>query len=185
MLCLLLSTLCLPAGNLSGDVVLANGKAAKDAVVYLLGKEKAAPVKGVKIDQRDMTFVPHVVAVPVGTRVDFPNNDTVFHNVFSEYHSQRFDFGMYPRGTKKSQVFDRPGVAVLLCMVHPQMSAYVVCVDTPYYAVTDSKGRFRFKGDVPGGDYELRVWHESGATLEQRQTVSEGETLHLRIQRKK
>jgi plastocyanin len=185
MIPLLVATLLLPPSEVSGTVELAGGKPAKDAVVYLLGAEKGTPIKGAKIDQRDMKFSPHVLAVPVGTRVDFPNNDTVFHNVFSEYHSEKFDFGMYPKGQKKSQVFDRPGLAVLLCMVHPQMSAYVMCVDTPYYAVTDGKGHFRVKGSVPNGDYTLRVWHESGAELEQRVSIRGGDTLKLEIRRKR
>lgn len=171
------------AGEVSGEVKLANGKPAKDAVVYLLGAEKGTPIKGAKIDQRDMTFKPHVIAVPIGTRVDFPNSDTVFHNVFSEYHSQKFDFGMYPKGTKKSQVFDREGVAVLLCMVHPHMSAYVVCVDTPYYAVTDGRGRFHIPGPVSKGSYQLRVWHESSAGMQQTLEVKGNENLSLQIRR--
>ena len=171
------------AGNVSGVVTLANGRPAADAVVYLLGSEKATPIRGAMIDQKDMTFKPHVIAVPVGTKVDFPNSDKVFHNVFSEYHSQKFDFGMYPKGTKKSQVFDRAGVAVLLCMVHPHMSAYVVCVDTPFYAVTDSHGRFKIDASVPAGSYQLKVWHESGAGLEKSVTVRGSENLNLQIRR--
>jgi plastocyanin len=148
MLSLLATALVFAPADLSGVVTLSNGKPARQAVVYLEGAVKSKPLKKAVIDQRDRTFIPHVSVVTVGTKVDFPNNDVVFHNVFTEYHSEKFDFGMYARGKTKSQVFDRPGLAVLLCSIHPEMGAYVMCVDTPYYAITDSKGRFSIKDVV-------------------------------------
>ncbi|MHB8637501.1 MAG: methylamine utilization protein [Fimbriimonadaceae bacterium] len=156
------------AGNrlatLSGTVTLSNGRAAGHAVVFLDGAERAKPLKRAVIDQRDRKFIPHISVVTLGTRVDFPNHDTVFHNVFTEYHSERFDLGMYARGRSKSQVFDRPGLAVLLCSIHSEMSAYVMCVATPYYAVADGKGSFTIPNIKPG-TYTLRIWHESGEKL--------------------
>src|SRR5579872_5884679 len=154
--------------NVGGTVALSNGRAAGHAVVWLEGASGAKPLHGVVIDQRDRKFIPHITVVTVGTKVEFPNHDTVFHNVFTEYHSEKFDFGMYARGKSKSQVFDRPGLAVLLCSVHSEMSAYVMCVDTPYYAVANDKGDFTIS-KVPAGNYTLRVWDESG----EKQSISD------------
>jgi len=166
------------ADDVTGTVTLANGKPAKNAVVWLDGEKKGKPLKNVVIDQRDRVFLPHITAVTVGTTVDFPNNDTVFHNVFTEYHSQRFDFGMYARGRTKRWTFDREGLAVLLCGIHPHMSAYVMCVDTPYFAVTDGKGKFSIK-DVDRGTYTVRAWHENGQKSSNTQTVAPGDVLNL------
>ncbi len=168
--------------NVGGTVALSNGRAAGQAVVWLEGASGAKPLHGVVIDQRDRKFIPHITVVTVGTKVEFPNHDTVFHNVFTEYHSEKFDFGMYARGKSKSQVFDRPGLAVLLCSVHSEMSAYVMCVDTPYYAVADGKGHFSIP-DVRPGTYTVHVWHESGETYSKREPVESGAALTLRTHR--
>jgi plastocyanin len=182
MVGLLLSTLLLGKADVTGTILRSSGKPASEAVVILDGEAKSAPLKKVVIDQRDRKFLPHVTVVTVGTKVDFPNNDVVFHNVFTEYHSERFDFGMYPRGRSKSQVFDRAGLAVLLCSIHPEMSAYVMCVDTPYYAVTDKRGRFRIP-NVPNGSYKLQVWHESGEKSEQAVQMPRSEPFEVRIKK--
>lgn len=166
----------------TGTIAFASGKPAGGAVVFLQGGPKPAPMKGPVIDQRDHKFIPHVSVVTVGTKVDFPNNDTVFHNVFTEYHAARFDLGMYPRGKTKSQTFDRTGVAVLMCTVHPEMSAYVVVVDTPYYAIADKKGRFSIP-DVPPGRYRAQVWHEGGEKATEDVTVGDGATISLKTKR--
>ena len=170
------------ADGCSGAVALANGRAAANAVVFLQGAAKPLPMRRAVVDQRDHRFVPHVSVVTVGTTVQFPNNDAVFHNVFTEYHAARFDLGMYPRGKSKSQVFDRAGVAVLMCTVHSDMSAYVVVVDTPYYATADGKGRFAIP-NVPPGRYRAQVWHESGETASEEVAVSAGGTLALKTHR--
>ncbi len=170
------------AGPATGTVTFGNGKPAAGAVIFLQGEAKSAPLKGAMVDQRDHKFIPHVSVVTVGTEVNFPNNDTVFHNVFTEYHASKFDLGMYPRGKSKKQTFDRAGVAVLMCSVHPEMSAYVVVVDTPYYAVADGKGRFTIP-NVPAGKYRAQVWHESGEKATEDVTVSEGGTITLKTHR--
>jgi plastocyanin len=115
---------------------------AREAVIYLEGGQKAVPLPHAMVDQRNKTFVPHVSVVTVGTTVRFPNDDTVFHNVFAYFQAKRFDLGIYPRGASKSETFDKPGLVALLCNIHSNMSAYIVVVDTPYYAVSDSSGRF-------------------------------------------
>ena len=119
-------------GTVTGVVTLSSGRFGRSAVVFLEGAERSRPMAHAVIDQRDKTFFPHVSVVTVGTRVQFPNNDTVFHNVFTEFHSARFDLGMYARGKTKTEVFDRTGLAVLMCSIHPTMSAYVMVVDTPF-----------------------------------------------------
>lgn len=174
-----LTALCLFAGSTTGTVSLANGRPASHAVVFLQGSAKPSPLNNVMVDQRDHRFEPHVSVVTVGTKVRFPNDDAVFHNVFTEYHASRFDLGMYPRGKSKFQTFDRAGVAVLMCTVHPDMSAYVVVVDTPYYAMTDGKGRFSMP-NVPAGKYRAQVWHESGEQDAEDVTVSSSGSLSFR-----
>lgn len=166
----------------TGSVMLANGQAANQAVVYFEGNSLAKPLAKATVNQARLSFSPHVSVVTVGTTVTFPNNDTVFHNVFAEFHSARFDFGMYPKGTSKKHTFDRTGLAVIMCSIHPNMSAYVMVVDTPYYAVTDSKGQFNIP-DLPAGSYKAFVWHESGEKAEKSITYTAGSSVELKTKR--
>ena len=157
---------------------------ARSAVVYLTGGAHAAPLANAVVDQRDKMFMPHVTVVTRGTTVHFPNSDTVFHNVFAYFQAKKFDLGMYARGRSKQVTFDKTGLVILLCNVHTYMSAYIMVVDTPYYAVTDGAGRFRLP-DVPPGTYTLHGWHESGAELTQTITVGpQPQTLALTLARK-
>jgi hypothetical protein len=109
--------------------------------------------------QRNKSFEPHVLVVEVGSLIQFPNKDPFFHNVFSLYDGKRFDLGLYEAGTTRSVRFSRPGVSFLFCNIHPEMSAVVVAVDTPYFAVSDSSGRVSI-ANVPDGRYEMHVWYE-------------------------
>jgi plastocyanin len=109
--------------------------------------------------QRNKSFDPHVLVVEVGSLIQFPNKDPFFHNVFSLYDGKRFDLGLYEAGTTRSVRFSRPGVSFLFCNIHPEMSAVVVAVDTPYFAVSDSAGRLSI-ANVPDGRYEMHVWYE-------------------------
>jgi plastocyanin len=171
------------AAGVTGHVTLTHG-AAREAVVYLQGNAPAPPLTHAAVDQRDKMFLPHVLVVTRGTTVRFPNDDTIFHNVFAYFQAKKFDLGMYPRGATKSITFDKTGLVVLLCNVHSDMSAYIMVVDTPYYAVTDGQGRFRLP-NVPPGTYTLHAWHESGATLTQTVTVgSQTAPLALALTRK-
>jgi plastocyanin len=113
----------------------------------------------VQLVQHNKTFQPHVLVVPVGTVVDFPNRDPFFHNVFSLFDGKRFDLGLYEAGASNSVRFDRLGVSFLFCNIHPEMSAVVVAVDTPYYGLSDRKGTVTIQ-NVPDGKYELHVWYE-------------------------
>jgi plastocyanin len=109
--------------------------------------------------QKNKQFVPHVIAVEVGSVVDFPNHDPFFHNVFSLFNGKRFDLGLYEAGSTRSVHFDRAGICYIFCNIHPQMSAIVVVVDTPYFAVSNRKGEVVIP-DVPAGQYKLNLWDE-------------------------
>jgi plastocyanin len=109
--------------------------------------------------QRNKSFEPHVLVVEVGSLIQFPNKDPFFHNVFSLYDGKRFDLGLYEAGTTRSVRFSRPGVSFLFCNIHPEMSAVVVAVDTPYFTVSESSGRVSI-ANVPDGRYEMHVWYE-------------------------
>lgn len=111
-----------------------------------------------KIIQKGKRFDPDIVAVRVGSVIDFPNLDPFFHNVFSLYDGKRFDLGLYESGTSLSVRFDRRGVCFIFCNIHPEMSAVVVVVDTPFYAVSGPDGAFKIE-KVPPGRYSWDVWH--------------------------
>ncbi len=109
--------------------------------------------------QKNKSFQPHLLVVPVGSTVDFPNHDPFFHNVFSLFDGKRFDLGLYEAGATNSVRFDRVGVSFLFCNIHPEMSAVVVAVDTLYYGKSDRFGNISIP-EVPEGKYELHVWYE-------------------------
>lgn len=112
-----------------------------------------------KLIQRNKTFDPHILAVQVGSQVDFPNRDPFFHNVFSLFDGKRFDLGLYEAGSSRGVHFDRAGICYIFCNIHPQMSAVVVVVDTPYFAVSDARGEFVIP-QAPPGRYQLNSWEE-------------------------
>ena len=151
------------AGTIEGRV-LRTGTAGKpsDFVISVEDIQGVfpAPKEAAVMDQNELRFVPHVLAVQVGTRVEFPNSDPVSHNVFSISPAKRFNLGLYPRGGKRHIKFDQPGVVGLLCNVHLEMSAYIVVLKNPYFARTGPDGTYRIAG-VPAGRYRLRCWHES------------------------
>lgn len=130
------------------------------------------PGRTARMVQKDKTFTPHVLAIPVGTTVDFPNFDPIFHNAFSNYNGQIFDVGLYPPGTSRTVRFSRPGVVRVFCNIHATMSAVIVVLNSPYYTVTAADGNFTV-ANVPRGDYYLRVFHErtTAAPLERRISV--------------
>jgi plastocyanin len=111
------------------------------------------------ITQKDKTFSPHVTVITAGSSIAFPNLDPIFHNAFSSYSGQIFDVGLYPPGTSRSVRFTREGVVRVFCNIHASMSAVIVVLSTPYFAVTGRDGAFAIP-DVPAGDYELNVFHE-------------------------
>jgi plastocyanin len=125
--------------------------------------DTAAPVnttqKRAQVIQKNKSFQPHVTVVRVGSVVDFPNRDPFFHNVFSLFDGKRFDLGLYEAGATNSVRFDHVGISYLFCNIHPEMSAVVVAVDTPYYGISDKTGTVSI-ANVPDGRYELHVWYE-------------------------
>ena len=133
---------------------------------------RPAPAKGKVISQHNKSFMPHVLAVPVGSKVDFRNEDAILHNIFSLSKPNDFDTGLYGQGASHSQVFKKAGPVQILCNIHSSMLAYVYVVDTPYYAQADGGGTFAIKG-VPPGDYEISIWSE-GTSKELHQKVTVG-----------
>jgi hypothetical protein len=133
-----------------------------DVVVWLSTARPipaATPVPGARLSQKNKRFTPHVVAVRVGTEIEFPNQDPFFHDVFSIYRGKPFDLGLYEAGTTRKVRFSEPGVSYIFCNIHPQMSAAVIALPTPYFAVTASDGSFQIS-HVPPGHYKLEVWYE-------------------------
>ena len=112
-----------------------------------------------RLVQKDKRFEPHLLVIPAGTAVEFPNHDPFFHNVFSLFEGKRFDLGLYEAGTTRVVHFDRAGISYIFCNIHPEMSAVVVALKTPYYAVSDASGKFAIP-QVPEGRYTLQVWSE-------------------------
>lgn len=109
--------------------------------------------------QKNRTFLPHLQVIPVGSTVKFPNEDPFFHNVFSLFEGKRFDLGLYEAGSSKSVAFSRVGVSYIFCNIHPEMSAVVIALNTPLYAIADSKDSVLLRG-IPPGDYTLHFWIE-------------------------
>jgi plastocyanin len=130
------------------------------------------------MDQVNETFVPHVLAVAVGTVVDFPNSDKTFHNVFSLSKAKRFDLGRYAAGKSKSVRFDRPGLVRVFCDIHSHMNAFVLVLSHPFFSVTDVDGRFRINS-VPPGNYTVVGWYEGEARVSRAVTVSSGAIVEL------
>jgi plastocyanin len=131
-----------------------------NVVVFLSNAPaRAVSPRRAGIRQRNETFVPRVVAVPVGSEVEFPNDDGFYHNVFSLSRTRTFNLGRYPKGTTRGVRFNRPGIVKIFCDIHSHMSAAVVVFNHPWFAVPDAEGRFEIP-DVPVGNRQLTAWHE-------------------------
>jgi plastocyanin len=135
----------------------------RKSVVYLESAPRGAFDPGetspASMDQRNETFVPHVLAVTAGTVVDFPNSDRFYHNVFSLSKSSRFDLGRYAKGKSKSVRFEQPGIVRVFCEIHSHMNAFILVFAHPFFAMTDSDGRYRIN-NVPAGTYNVVAWNE-------------------------
>lgn len=152
-----------PAASVHGRIALAPSSAGPaGAVVWLEPVSGPAPlprpVRATML-QQSKTFTPHVLAVPVGATVDFPNRDPIFHNAFSNFSGQIFDIGLYRPGSSKSVAFNRPGVVRIFCNIHAAMSAVIVVLDTPWFALAPASGEFSIPA-VPPGAYVLHLFHE-------------------------
>ncbi len=175
-------------GTITGKVKCSRVRHSGDTVIYIekVGDNKYdAPVEHGIIDQMSLVFIPHVIAVQKGTTVDFPNNDEVRHNVFSPPDCcNQFNLGTYDIGASKPVTFNESCEVPLLCNVHAEMSAYVVVLDNPYFAVTTKDGSFAIK-NVPPGTYKLKTWHEKLRSEEQEVTVEGGKTTEVAFALKK
>jgi hypothetical protein len=135
-----------------------------------------------RLVQKDKMFTPHLLVVPTGSEVQFPNQDPFFHNVFSLFNGKRFDLGLYESGTSRSVRFDREGVSYIFCNIHPEMGAIVLALNTPYYGVSGEDGVVALH-NVPAGSYRLNVWSENGQlaspNLSQRVVQVSTDAVHL------
>ena len=157
--------------TLSGRVKLVLGEKEADrahaagVVVWLTPLDSHAPTKPfhtgpLKLVQHNKSFEPHLLVVPVGAVVEFPNRDPFFHNVFSLFEGKRFDLGLYEAGSSRYVSFDRPGVSYIFCNIHAEMSAVVIALDSPYYSISSLKGEVVIP-NVPVGKYSLHLWYET------------------------
>ena len=167
------------SGRLSGTTRAADRPEAS-AVVWLDGPPGApsVPAGKVVLDQRNLDFFPHVLVVRVGTVVEFPNNDRVFHNVFSFHNGKRFDLGLYPIGTTRRVTFDHPGLSRIFCNIHPNMGAHVMVVDSPYFTLSDEEGHFAIPA-IPAGAYTYHAWRPGRPDLTGSVTVGLSTVLDL------
>lgn len=151
------------------------------AVVYLDGsfpKPTSPPTK--QVVQKNLTFVPSLLPVQVGTRVEFPSLDDTYHSIFSYSPTKRFDLGRYRPDERPipSEVFDTPGLVTLRCDIHEHMRGLILVLDTPYFVMTDPDGRFRLRG-LPSGHYTLKAWINSKTTRQRPVELKNGEMLHV------
>jgi plastocyanin len=125
------------------------------------------------MDQRNETFVPHVLAITTGTTVNFPNSDNFYHNVFSLSKTRAFDLGRYAAGKSRPVRFDRPGIVRVFCDIHSHMSAFILVFGHPFFAMTDADGRYRIE-NVPPGSYGVIAWNEGTSSPPKAITVPDG-----------
>lgn len=179
-------------GIVKGTITI-GGKPAPDAVVSIEGLSKEQlktqmslykPQKRI-IDQRNLKFIPTVVAIMVGESVDFPNNDKSWHNVYSKGGANDFDLGLYPPGKSRTKKFDKPGVSRILCNAHPDMEGFIVVKDQPFFSTTDSRGNYEIK-NVPLGKLRVEIWYPNlDVRSEPVPLVRDGEVFVLNVDLKK
>jgi plastocyanin len=171
------------AGKIKGKVSVKGLRTPADIVVYL-SKAPATDVDLSKakfvMDQQNLAFIPHVLPIPVGSTVLFPNNDKVDHNVFSMSRTKQFNLGSYKPGESQTVVFDTPGIVEVRCDVHAEMAAYILVMKNPYFGITDKNGNFEIPdssylqqvglksiADLPPGKHSIKTWHEKLRTDKQ------------------
>jgi len=185
------------AGGITGTVKVKGLRSPGNVLVYL-AEAPAADLNLEKVrfemDQRNLTFLPHLLPVPVGATISFPNHDKVDHNVFSLSRANPFNLGSYKPGEVKTVRFEKPGIVELRCDVHAEMQAYIMVMKNPYYAVTDEKGRFEFPAAVvsessgigpvpnlPPGNYLIKTWHEKLKTKKQKVSITGDDTISVQL----
>jgi plastocyanin len=179
-LALLLAAEAFP-GTISGHIQITekSGKPSQDladTVLYVQGaKAKPRPINAT-MEMKGKAFLPHVLVIPVGTTVAFPNDDPIFHNVFSLSENNHFDLDLYKRPKSGSWTFAHAGIARVYCNIHPQMSGVIVVVESSFFAKAGLDGTFTIEG-IPAGSYTLSAWHERGGEASQGVKVApEGDT---------
>ena len=151
------------------------------AVIYLDGVfPRRASSSTKEVTQKDLTFVPALLPIQVGTKVEFPNLDDTYHNIFSYSPAKRFDLGRYRAEERPipTQVFDKPGLVTLRCDIHEHMRGLILVLNSPYFVMTDTNGHFRLSG-LPAGHYTLKAWIDSRTTREKRVELKDGQTLRV------
>lgn len=151
------------------------------AVVYLDGNfPRPASLPTKEVAQKNLTFIPALLPIEVGTKVQFPNLDDQYHNIFSYSPAKRFDLGRYRPEERPipSVTFDKPGLVTLRCDIHEHMRGLILVLSTPYFVMTDTAGRFRLD-KLPAGHYTLRAWIDSRTTREKSVDLKDGQTLHV------
>jgi len=177
------------AGKIEGTINVKGLRTPADIVVYLTN----APPTDIDLtkakfvmDQQNLAFIPHVLPIPVGSTVLFPNNDKVDHNVFSMSRTKQFNLGSYKPGESQTVVFDKPGIVEVRCDVHAEMAAYILVMKNPYFGITDKNGNFEIPdsgylqrvglnsiSDLPPGNYSIKTWHEKLRTDKQSIVISD------------
>jgi plastocyanin len=151
------------------------------AVIYLDGSfPKPASLPTKEVAQKDLAFIPALLPVRIGTRVEFPSFDDTYHSIFSYSPAKRFDLGRYRPDERPipSQVFDKPGLITLRCDIHEHMRGLILVLNTPYFVMTDTSGHFRISG-LPAGHYTLKAWINSTSTREKPVELKNGQTLRV------
>jgi plastocyanin len=139
-------------------------------VPYDSGRVVSPPQGHFRMAQKNKGFSPHLLVVPLGSTVEFPNLDPFFHNVFSQFNGKRFDLGLYEAGSTKGVRFDHEGVSYIFCNIHPEMAAVIVTLSTPYFSISADDGHIVLH-DVPPGTYEMHIWVE-GSDAKQLDTIT-------------
>jgi len=185
------------AGSVSGIIKVKGLRSPVDVLVFIT-KAPAVDLDFSKvkfiIDQKDLTFTPHILPVPVGATVFFPNHDKVDHNVFSLSRTKKFNFGSYKPGENKSIRFDKPGIVELRCDVHAEMLAYIMVIKNPFFGVSDAKGRFQIPDPdylkqagltgietIPAGKYTVKTWHAKLKTKKQTIEIPADGTVSVKL----
>lgn len=177
------------AGTISGKINARGLRVPSNVVVYLTKVPDAAKKASSKkyiLDQKDLSFIPHVLVVPAGVTVEFPNNDKVDHNVFSLSRTKNFNLGTYKPGQTKTVTFEKPGVVELRCDMHAEMAGFILVMKNTYYGITDKSGNFTINTDqLPPGKYKIRTWHEKLKSSSKTIELSAGGDLALDLKLKR
>jgi plastocyanin len=161
-----------------GNVAAHDASEVSNVVVFVKAPATPSAPTRANIRQVDEAFVPHLLAITAGSTVDFPNDDFIFHNVFSLSRAGSFDLGRYPQGQARSRTFTRPGLVKVFCHLHAHMSAIIRVFEHPYFAIPGADGQFTI-GDVPAGSYDVVAWHERVGEVTLRATVGSGRVAPL------